>query len=201
MRQGTRAPELAPGGEAWVQAGALPAGRAVTITALPVDRLGRRHLNGWRIGHRTLPRHRRRAIGCGALPRIRRASASPGQAPRRRSCGVRHTGVRSLLASPGRLEQFQPDRKSRCKCVIPAPAGTQAAWVPACTGMTRRTRSGQREGRAPVNEKDALQSGYKRSHFRLASTRSAAIPSTCRCASARAALPWRATMLGDPLSG
>jgi hypothetical protein len=41
------------------------------------------------------------------------------------------------------LEHFHPDRKSRCKCVIPAEAGTQAARVPAYARMTRRTRSSQ----------------------------------------------------------
>ena len=41
------------------------------------------------------------------------------------------------------LEHIHPDRKSRRKCVIPAEAGTHAAWVPAYAAMTRRTYSSQ----------------------------------------------------------
>ena len=43
------------------------------------------------------------------------------------------------------LEQFQPDRESPSRCVIAAPAETHAPWVPACAGMTGRTRSSHDE--------------------------------------------------------
>ena len=59
-----------------------------------------------------------------------------------RRCGQRDTGT-AAIGQRLALEPFHPDRKSRCKCVIPAQAGTQAAWVPAYAGMTRRTRSSQ----------------------------------------------------------
>ena len=103
----------------------------------------------------------RRSCGCCATTRAdgstsawaasrrpRRRSSSPaGRSCRRRSCGTRSSGCwpqarKSCSASRRRccgslrgrgsvLERLHPDRKSRCKCVIPAQAGTQAAWVPA----------------------------------------------------------------------
>ena len=96
---------------------------------------------------------RRHADARHVLGSHRRAGAASTMRGRRAARGVSVEARAAASVGVG-LEQFHPDRKSRCKCVIPAEAGTQTAVVScpnklsaAAVGRESAPRSGPRTDR------------------------------------------------------
>ena len=112
-------------GETWGQAVTLPAGFDTTCdrtrgaaAAGGVGAAGRAAGGGPLVGHGG---HQRRGAAAGRRRgrRVRRLSEFRCD-PALQSLGLLCAGGRVAGGRAGGLEQFPPDRKSRCKCVIPA---------------------------------------------------------------------------------